>query len=1713
MDVRYLLLLFLFISCLPESQIGKTNLSSSSTANDENNSASSASIPDSPTQWNYLGQNKNSIIINGSNLNNSYITGSLVEKFLGITNNGAFSNLENQNYCLIARYNVSGLIKELRTRIVPISYYDFTAKRHVRIFRVDFNDIDNSANFCIGNGLIPNQLYIMDATYNLTPDPATVSSITHRPELICPTCTTNISSQTVKIFRYVKNSTMSVQLNEINPTQVNISSLSLSIDPNNAAISSSGTCSNSSCKNLGYSCCLENQCVMEGQTRPSASTLYPNQLASANLERIQNLSSYLNYPHLYYVCGTSTQTSGSTTTTPTPLHNFNQLKAEYDCIQYLKSKSTSGSFHEDLKDSFWAPSAPVPPATTTCNLTSSSNTMYFRNVVKSLYTKCGCKLETLNEMLNTCPAYDYTVTAKDSSGNPLALDCYTPPVTVQGIPTQQTINVNSKSAPHRFFRACGLEHGASGSCTNSQQEGDTFNYLDEENLIPSQTNFGMNSILGQMNVSLDKTIPAKVVIVENDKLYQISTISGIYSPCPTCSKDSWFSSFSAFPPTNYGTGLQAIGHTTTRDTYSTNITLGNYEDTIFGRACWIPPTMIPFTHSTYGDVQTQRLNRLEGQAAMFINGYQRDWFGFNKGALIGSFDGVTWFAVGKGRIVKSSSTKLFLAINAPFADLASPTLHSVNIQLFDGMSLSAETDYDPQYHLSHSYQNEAGNCQANHLCSTDTDCITKLGWEYMCADVAELKTNLPLFDVTANEKTGSQVVTIDQILQQKKFTGTSTKRCVYRGSGSICYKNTSSLTDLNQRKLFTCAPNFYCNSLGSTGFNAKVSRFGSNLEDIPLSRNHLFGKDANVLGRPLDYLPVTGTNLTVPVISNIEANIKNNISVANGSTSGLCLPGKELPNPTNQATLWNPYVQQQNKDSNLRTDFINQIASCNSSLYTDYRYSSCPVIGDDGNYEMFSTNFSASNYHLKARMQNSCGNDTLKNSSTVTPNAYQSSDVTAQDSPFKTFEAKQLHLQTNIQPTLVRDACLRRAGEVCHSDLDCSPNNFHADSTDFNTANWFGNEAERKFYSELLICGQAEAKPSLNDGDQFKNYKMNLNRCCREAGKDLTTYSSDIPTDGSGSTYDPSSVNLRPWIAPGLQPASSNRYSRFAGLGVQVPSLTQPDPTYPPLNAFMMKSGSLLGKKSSTGAISYMPSPAGMNIKTPNQWKTLGAANSKSCCGGGWIRKFSDGSTNWNNSNRLQFDVSNFKCLNYRTPLMTSPNDITSAYLPNFNINSLLAADYNDYCVDAPSTSVATGNCAMYNFTSTQAEDPPTSVAGPNAIYFDTGNVDFVSRPNNYFKVRSADENTDTFMDYSSTSGRRNLVLKVPSYFDKTFDSKINVAGASFRLYDMASSSDYITCTYLSTPLSFSGPTSQGSCSSGSCCYTYETASRVIKVTFNSAPPSSSPNLSNKKVAFRLDITSGPQLLPAHYNAGKVSSDPGSNTFYLKRLGLLELSGIPQITFKPLYCNDDMDKLVPGIFKSTISTRSQFQSIGFIHDSEYQTNKHNLAIEPVFAENDFKCCTPLGKITDNVSKCCSGAGSMVGNKYSCELPNGTNLMVYFNRFVSNEGRDKEGPGGGLEDADFDPQTGEPLLSNAVIQKIAALGNNYCTGRKVRIGGAFGEFALEPIGPRTIMGRMLYNIVDSARDYGSVSTAGSTNETGYVPFMEGFRWNHHLYCSE
>ncbi|WP_408096788.1 hypothetical protein ACJVC5_17265 [Peredibacter sp. HCB2-198] len=1672
MDVRFLILtLFFLVSCMPESQVTRGNLSgSTTTGGSTGGSTGGGSTAPITTKWNYLGTVSTSITINVSNLNNAYLVGTPVESYLS----NSF-NFTNANYCLVSSYTLGGVPLELRSRVVPISYYDFNEKRTVRVLRVDFQDVTNSSTIC--NGAIR----VKDSNGDYVVDTSSPSGYKYDPSLLCPTCTSMLMATKVRLFQKGTS-----YLDEVPTNLIATSPLALQVDPNYSTGGGAGTCSNSDCQARGFDCCLDNQCVKDGATRPSASIQYPTLLQTAEAERLQNPLAYLNYPQLYYICGTyvpPTPTTSGGSTGGGYDEAFQKLKKDYRCVEHIKAQATTTPFHNELLSRSYT-------GTTDCLTASgdSSQEMYFQNVMKRLYTTCGCAKTDLSDMITSCPAYEYQVVTRDTLGEPTSIDCYTPPTNVPTVPAAQTVSLNSRSAPHRFFDSTGVEKVPTMTST-FVQEGDAFEYLDEGKVLPNQQNFSMNAILGPMSVLLDKTLPAKTVAVELDQVYFISTTSGYYTPCPSCAKDSWLSSFTAYPNTGFGVGLQAVGHTTERDAFSTNTTGGNYEDTIFGRACWLPPTMIPFSHSAKSSTQDQRLNRLQTQAALFINGYQRDWYGFNKGALIGSFDGVTWFAIGKGRIVKSTSKKLFLAINAPFADVASPTIHQVGIYAYDGITQAAQVDYDPQYHQSHPYQNEAGNCQKYHMCETDTDCVTKLGWEYACADIRDVKTNWPSFSSEAVEIAASSTsTTIDQILQQKRLPSSSSKRCVYRGAGALCIVNSGTIsgTDLNKRKLMTCAPNFFCANVNQSGlFNSKVARYAAALEDIPVARNHLFGKDANVLGRPLSYV-ASGDTTSLPagVRSTLIENMVS-MEALGSSNTGLCQPGKALPTAANQATYGNPFNQHLTADSSRRADFISQIGSCNSTLFTSYRHSSCPVIGADGNYELFANATLSAGYNGRATNQNACGLESLA----ATANLGLSADNLLPYSPFRNIEAKPLNSQIITDPTMVRDACLRRAGAVCHTDLDCTPNKMHASQVDYFVTSFFGNEAEKSYYTEYLVCGQLEPKPLSSNTEAFKNYDMSKNRCCREIGSDLTTYTADIPTATQGAAYDAKSAGLKMSLQPGLAPNDAKRYSRLA----TVENLGTAD--RPILSAFQDRNGAGTITTSSQGA----------NVMTPKQWRTLGEANSESCCGGGWIRKFSDGGNDWTRRDRVYMDVANFRCINSRTPLLTSSQDLAAEYNNATDVATLVAQDYGDYCKDRDGVA---GSCAMFTITNSSTDTAPTYTVGNdyNTASINTLNsVHTGTNIDNFFKPRSADGDPAVIVDYGNTSGtaRRNIVIKIPSFvsrraFDDLYASNtLNIRLENSNGATTACAKDVAFNPAIPTT-PYPGP--------GNCGYSYNPTSRVLKVAARAGV------FASGRVGVAFDIqTAGAGL--ANINR----THPGTNSYYLRRLGRLELSGIPQITYEPLYCNDNSDRIVPGIFKSTIAKYNDFipNNISFMSDVR-RTNFKALLNEPVFSQNDFKCCTPLGKTVTSAAKCCSGFGVAQGESgtaYTCALPPGANLMVYFNRFVSNEGRGTEQPGGGLVDEDFSDLTGEPLLSATVNDKIRELGIAYCSTGKVRQGGAFGSFEPEPQGSETNLTQKMYNIVDSSNDSGQHSNAGKTETTGYAPFTDGFRWNHHLYCND
>jgi hypothetical protein len=1684
MDVRYLVFsLFFLVSCLPTATVSRGNLSQSETSAGTNGGTTT---PKTSLNWNYLGEKVETITINISNLNNAYLVGTPVEDYLS-----DISNFNSANYCLVSSFTLNGTKHELRSRIVPLSYYDFVGKRIVKTMRVDFQDVTNSQTFCQYTSKVLNN----SGNYETDPSMPLAANIHFNPSQVCTNCGHMLSTSKIKVF---KVNASAGEMLEISNNALNTSRLNLQLDMNYSITTSAGTCSNSNCMALGYDCCLDNQCVKDGHPRPAASSTYSSLYQTAEIERLQNPLAYLNYSQLYYICGsTIPSTGGSGGTVTTYDEAFLKLKKDYQCIQHIKNQATSTPFHQDILTTLFN-------SGTDCltGIADANETYYYQNVFKRLYTSCGCNRTALSEMITNCPNYDYTITAVDTLGSPAQIDCFTPHSSTNTMPENQSVSFSSRSAPHRFFNSTGEE---STPTLGVNQEGDEFSYLDEEKVLPQQENFSMNAILGQMSVSLDQTLPAKIVHVEYDSVYLLSTTSGNYTPCPSCAKDSWYTQFSAYPSSSMGTGLQAIGHTTQRDAFSNNTTGGNFEDTIFGRACWLPPTMIPFSHGVKSTVASQRSNRLKTQAALFVNGYQRDWYGFNKGALIGSFDGVTWFAIGKGRIVRASSKKLFLAINAPFADLATPTMHVVSVAAYDGITQAATMDYHPEYHQSHPYQNEAGNCQKYHLCSTDTDCITTLGWEYACADVKDLKTTLPVFDVEANETANaSSLVRIEGILQQKSFSSSSTKRCLYRGAGALCHTDSGSLptTDLNKKKVLTCGPNFYCAQLSTNTFNTKLARYASALEEIPASRNHFFGKDANILGRPLDYM--SNASLSSDVKLTLIENGKQ-IDPTLQTNMGLCRPGKNLPTISNQLSLSNPFNQHMSADPLKRTDFIGQIGSCHSGLFTTYRHTSCPVLNSDGNYEMFAAATIATGFHLRATQQNACGLESLVTST----NLNSSVDTIQNFSPFKMVEAKPLHSQIILEPTLARDACLRRAGAVCHNDFDCSPHKLHAGQIDLFAKSYFGNDAEKNYWSEYLICGQTDPRPNPFQTEDFKNYDMSKNRCCREVGLDLTTYTSDIPVDtfvSAARPYDPVSAGLKMSLQPGLLPNDPKRYSRLStveGIGT----------TKPILSSNIGRTGNTLD--------------AGItNVATKNQWKTLTEANQESCCGGGWMRKFSDGSNNWELRDRLVLDVTNFRCINARTPLITTPEDLNAEY-PGLSVSGLVSLDYGDYCKDSTNTN---GNCAQYGISNSLYDIVPSAGIAFNKITIDTMNPDYSSsgNPDFYFQPRSADAQTETLIDTSIDlssfpDSRTHIAITLPSYVTKDFDNDY-LSGTNSITLVTANESQTKHCSKNTSynPLYYNDLSGIPSSVGSQCYYRYDSTTRVLKIGMNQNAWNGTFN--DKKVGVKIIIDAPGSL------SGLSRSGPGSSVYYLKRLGRLELSGIPQISFELLTCNDNSNRVLPGIFDASVTTKSLFQDPSFSWNQNYVsktnlgsdslqtgffTNQYGLQHNSVFSANDFKCCAPLGSKVTQTSKCCSGYGILSGNtgQSTCSLPSGTNLMVYFNRFVSNEGRQTDGPGGGLGENDFEEVTGEPKINSTVSSKIRSLGEAYCSSGSVRQGGAFGSFVVQPQGTQTNLTSTIYNIVDSHQDIGQNANAGVTVLTGYSAFQNGFRWNHHLYCDD
>jgi hypothetical protein len=1729
----FLIFILLLVSCVQQKgasgAVKKISASNDTTSNTSSNNE---------LYWYDTARVDGTYTMNAATQSVIFLRGGLLHNFLNKDNN------DLKVFCLVQNYNSSGAQKQLRVRAVPV------IAKNLKSLRLDFPQEGDNQAFCGG-----------------TVDNVTTAQSSFIPSKLCPNCSSIVNPVLSGTKLYAVNA---LSINDLsNVTKIineNVfAGLGLRVNPqNNSLQSTTGSCSDVSCSALGYNCCIDGQCVYDGQSKPNGVTLFPAEYAQAMNDLGLNPLSFTSWPNIFYVCpnmvrNVPTLGGGGSSFDPVAQATqlFDQQKKDYYCLK--GAASTPVSYSNCINPNLGTVASPLIPTQTD-----------FIKVRNDVWDRCGCVAKPFPTTLDLsnliCP--DIGLQAVFDSNNVITqILCKTPNNADPGPFQVLQVKVPARAAPHRFFDTTGVNYDDISKLAQlsviPQQEGSRFSYLDENaKTAPNNGVLNMNSILGQMETTLvNRAQPAKMIAVELDQTYIITTTSGLYSACPTCNKDQWYSSFTAYPSTGRGKGLDAVGYTTERDNYNYNTTNGNYEDTLWGRACWVPPTMIPFSHKKETSLVTQRLNRLSTQAALFVNGYQRDWYGFNKGALIGSFDGVRWFAVGNGRRIRSTSTKLFLAINAPFADLADVTDMNVSVVLDMGSNTAADFDFDPTIGINDARQNSAATCQNWHQCNVDTDCITKLGWEYMCADVTNFTSKLPKFDSNALELANNEITaTVSQFLSSELAIGSSNKRCVYRGAGALCKRDISTYNNnpLKQR-LYTCAANFYCAKPSDFVFNTEVARTPTESDNI------LFGHEANVLGRPLKYIGANGA-LSSSVVNNIK-NSGEAIASTLGADFGICRPGRALGSG-NYLTL------SQNKDASARTDFINQVGNCNSaSDVSTTRVESCPNI--DLNY-YDSTNVSRNDNYGNLDLTNSLDglnpNNKFKQNMCGGQSKYlfQASNRSA----FKdVLEVGALNTLSNMsEPRLPADACLRRAGSPCHTNLDCGPNKMHSELVSSLALSKFGGtEAEQKYWVEYLTCGQAASVPTISSLDYY-NYDITKNRCCREIGKELTMF-----TDVNGSSalapelLNTNSLDLELLT---INPIGDKRYSRYTS-------------AYP------------FNSSNKEPTINSGITPAA------NQWKTINKTGNLTCCGGTFIRKFADGTNNWT-INRLSFDVKSFQCLNYVNelydPLLYAKsgyaNLVPSSYLKEQSKMCLSPADGG--CIQQAMGAAVTDEIVAPSFTpvptsaildTTVRNSPPTGepkvAVSQFAPYQPTTymndeainpSVD-IKEENFIFMPTDQDGEVGGDIDGGAVS------FYLPAYIAVT-DPAVRTAITKIELiYTNADSSTvtqditgrYFNNTAAGCNFTLHNPFDQygagnlwdnaGANDSGFnedngnvWCLQKLADNRIVFHAISETVPDTNadgfvyfldptqPGVSNWVNAF-VKITFKPigsnnliYSLPETF-ATLQGSTPGNNMYYLSKLGRLELLGVPQIFYEPITCNSNKSKIVPNLFKTATDTLAGFDTLAFNYDPLVNTKElariygdsnpltdsfgnankkvtfqDKVKLPQIFSGHEFMCCLPLGSETTDSGRCCSGfavdkAGAVSTGSTAikiCKLPDGADLNVYFNRFISSEGISPDGPGGGLVDADFVPETGEPRFDNDVYNKLSLLGEAFCNNAKVRRGGAFGEFFAEP---NTGFYRQEGSLEDS-RIFGIVDSLNDSNDatgTGTNFFQAGYRWNHHLYC--
>jgi hypothetical protein len=751
-------------------------------------------------------------------------------------------------------------------------------------------------------------------------------------------------------------------------------------------------------------------------------------------------------------------------------------------------------------------------------------------------------------------------------------ECTYPTAVSTEPPVNQTVYVSNKNIAHRYFDTSGVNYDENyGSALD--QEMTPFGYTNNDVLKPTNLNqyTGFNEIYGSFaKTGTYVARPAKLVRVKKDKIYDILVSSGAFSSCTTCGSDYYTNLQKIFPQNFAG---QGGGYTP--DIYENrrenNTSIYRGDDLLFGRACFVPATMIPWTHSSSGTPRDQRRARLAAQHFLFANGYNRDWYGFDYGSMIGSFDGVSWFSIGSSRRIKSTTGKLFLAVNAYVGDLNID--NNFNVTVSEASAFSSDI-------ADHDTETDGAQCQKSHFCSNDNDCFTQLGFEYTCQNVASLSTKWPLFDSNASEIVGNNVRTL---LSLVGGANGQTKRCVYRGRGAPCLKDLSLAADPNSTHFnsstvvghLMCSNNTTCVNLTTTSrFNEKISRFATTplAQNLALATSTLsdtVGLGARIILRPFDYYG----NSSVPATAQSALN-QNNVSA-------ICIPGRDV---TNSLGTYDSHSRHPGNRTDS-SDKIFGVGSVSASTNSTKSLLYCPATDSTGK--------NLQQYDLPT-------NDTVLNTQTIVQN--MSSNL-LNLSPLTSLN---IYSSTNgSQITKIgyqRNTCLRAPGASCFSDMECAPSAFIAAKARSSNLISVLNSAEVKFWEEELVCGNPEFK-NIATGVFNTQFDPKKNKCCREFGNTLSVY-----TQTPSSTFqwcDNTTSTVK--VAGYNQNLNSN--SRYSRVHTVYDKMTCDRTQITPTKTFALS----IVADSSTNRMKQIL----------EQYKTLDTLNQRTCCTNHWVRSFS----------------------------------------------------------------------------------------------------------------------------------------------------------------------------------------------------------------------------------------------------------------------------------------------------------------------------------------------------------------------------------------------------------------------------------------------------------------------------------------------------------